>query len=204
MFNSKLISNLKSLKMKTALILILLVIGGFAATNSAQQLTLDTSKSSIKWTGKKVVGEHYGKINFISGSLTQNGDAYSGGEFIVDMKSLTVDDIKNEGTNAQLVGHLKSDDFFGVETYPQSKLVITRGVKSSGNEYDFTGRLTIKDQTHPVSFKAVLSGNTFTGKLVVDRTKFNVRYGSGSFFSNLGDNMIHDDFELDFNVVFNN
>lgn len=171
----------------------------------AQSLKLDTQKSGIVWTGKKVLGSHNGKISFISGNLTQSGRSYSGGEFVVDMKSITCDDISDAGTNAKLVGHLKSDDFFGVETYPTAKLVIKSGNSKGNNLFEFSGDLTIKGITQPVKFDAVLTPGTqgveFSGKLTVDRSKFDVRYGSGSFFQNLGDNMIYDQFELDFKAL---
>ncbi len=191
--------------MKTTTLFIALLVAGF--TTSAQNLSLDVAKSSIDWTGKKVGGQHNGVIKFASGYLNADGNAYSSGEFVVDMNSLTVEDIKDAETNGKLVGHLKSDDFFGVATYPTAKLVINKGVLVKDNTYEFSGKLTIKQKTEPVTIKATMTSKdgheVFTGQLVVDRSKFDVRYGSGSFFDNLGDNMIYDDFTLDFKVVFN-
>lgn len=199
--------NLKQKAMKN--IKILMVVSTFLFSGimaNAQSLKLDAKKSTIVWTGKKVMGKHYGKINFMSGSLTSSGRAYTGGEFVVDMNSITCDDLTDEGTNAQLVGHLKSDDFFGVESFPTARLVIKSGNSKGNNKYDFTGDLTIKGITQPVQFEAVLTtvndGLEFAGTLVVDRSKFNVRYGSGSFFQNLGNNMIYDEFELEFKAFF--
>lgn len=190
--------------MKTTTLFIALLVAGFTA--SAQNLSLDVAKSSIEWTGKKVGGQHNGEIKFASGYLNVDGSAYASGEFVVNMTSLTVKDIKDAETNGKLVGHLKSDDFFGVATYPTAKLVINKGVLVSGNTYEFTGKLTIKQKTEPVTIKATMTSKdgqeVFTGQLVVDRSKFDVRYGSGSFFDNLGDNMIYDDFTLDFKAVF--
>lgn len=191
--------------MKKLFLFIAFVFGTFAV--SAQSLSLDVKKSSIEWTGKKVGGQHNGHINFASGELVFKGDVVTGGNFVVDMKSISNVDIKDEGTNATLVGHLKSDDFFGVDNYPVAKLVIDKGTKS-GSDYSFTGKLRIKDITNPVIFKAKLEkgdngAKVFKGQLVVDRSLYNVRYGSGKFFSNLGDNLIYDDFSLDFKVVLN-
>lgn len=191
--------------MKTVLIALTLLITGTMA-EAQNTLQLNAEKSSIKWTGKKVLGKHYGTISFQSGSLIQSGESYTGGEFVVDMNSITCEDLTDAGTNAQLVGHLKSDDFFGVANHPTSKLVIKSGTAKGDNQYEFSGELTIKENTNPVKVEAVLvpegGGVVFTGKLIVNRAKYNVRYGSGSFFQNLGDNMIYDEFELDFKVFF--
>jgi polyisoprenoid-binding protein YceI len=191
--------------MKTTTLFIAILMAGF--TVSAQQLSLDVAKSSIDWTGKKVGGQHNGDIKFESGHLNSKGSAYTSGEFIVDMTSIVVEDIEDADTNAKLVGHLKSDDFFGVDIYPTARLVIDKGVLVEGNTYEFSGQLTIKKHTEPVIIKATMDTNgghqLFTGKLVVDRSKYDVRYGSKSFFNNLGDNIIYDDFTLDFKVVLN-
>lgn len=191
--------------MKKVLIALTVLITGIMA-DAQNTLQLSVEKSSIQWTGKKVLGKHYGKISFQSGNLVQSGQSYTGGEFIVDMSSIICDDLTDAGTNAQLVGHLKSDDFFGVANHPTSKLVIKSGISKGNNQYEFSGELTIKENTNPVKVQAVLvpeeGGVVFTGKLIVNRAKYNIRYGSGSFFQNLGDNMIYDEFELDFKVFF--
>lgn len=166
---------------------------------NAQEKQLDTSASSIVWNGKKVTGEHTGTISFKSGSLQFKGDKLKGGEFEVDMNSITCTDIEDEGYNKKLVNHLKSDDFFGVTTYPSSKLVLT-SVSKNGKGYSIKGDLTIKQKTNPVEFMAQVDGKNFKGKMVIDRSKFDVRYGSGSFFDNLGDKTIYDDFTLEFSV----
>ena len=172
----------------------------------AQTYQLDTSKSSIEWSGKKVAGKHHGHISFISGELTKKEKSFNSGSFLVDMKSITNEDLTDAATNAQLVGHLKSDDFFGVEKFPTAKLVITKGTVIEGDKYEFIGNITIKDKTEPIKFKATVASSKkqhiFTGKITIDRSKFDVRYGSGSFFDNLGDNLIYDNFDLDFIAVF--
>ncbi len=182
---------------------LLTLLAAFAfimGTASAQEKQLNIETSSINWNGKKVTGEHSGTISFESGSLTFKGKKLTGGEFAVDMSSITCTDIENEEYNKKLVGHLKSDDFFGVEKFPTSKLVLT-SVKKKGDSYTITGDLTIKEKTNPVEFEAKVDGSSFKGTMVIDRSKFDVRYGSGTFFDNLGDKTIYDDFELQFNVI---
>lgn len=165
---------------------------------------VDTSKSSVKWLGKKVTGEHFGAISVKEGSLEVSNGKVTGGKVVIDMQSLTVEDIKDAGMNAKLVGHLKSDDFFSVATNPTSELVLTK-VESNGNSHTFTGNLTIKGITNPATFTTTSSkdgkSTVYKGKLTIDRSKYNVRYGSNSFFDNLGDKAIYDEFTLDFSLV---
>jgi polyisoprenoid-binding protein YceI len=105
----------------------------------------------------------------------------------------------------KLVGHLKSDDFFGVEKFPTSKLVITESTPFDKGTATVKGTLTIKGVTNPVEFKAAYQkkddGTWFFANIVIDRTKYNVRYGSGSFFDNLGDKTIYDEFKLKVSLV---
>ncbi len=119
----------------------------------------------------------------------------------MDMKSIEVTDLKG-GSKDKLEGHLKSDDFFGVEKFPTAKLVVTSIKEKSNGVYAVVGNLTIKDDTHPVNFDLQWRDNTASTNLTIDRSKFNVRYGSGSFFDNLGDNTIYDNFDLDINLKF--
>ncbi len=170
------------------------------AASVAQDKQVDLKLSKVKWTGKKVTGEHTGKISFKSATLNMQDKVLSGGEFVIDMNTITCTDLENKDYNAKLVGHLKSDDFFGVAEHPLSTLVLT-SVIADKDRYKVVGDLTIKGKTHPIAFDVIKNGHAFEGKMVVDRTKYDVRYGSGKFFDNLGDKMIYDNFELDFKVV---
>ena len=125
----------------------------------------------------------------------------TGGEFEVDMTSLISTDLEGE-YKGKLEGHLKSDDFFGVENHPSSTLVFTN-VKSSGkNSYEVKGDLTIKGVTKPVTFDVSVYGSKATATLKVDRAQYNVKYGSGSFFDDLGDKTIYDEFDLVVDLEF--
>lgn len=165
---------------------------------------VDNSKSSVKWLGKKVTGEHFGSIAIKEGNLEVANGKVSGGKVVIDMQSLVVEDIKDAGMNGKLTGHLKSDDFFGVATFPTAELVVTK-VVSNGNSHTFSGNLTIKGITNPASFTATSAkdgkSTVYKGTLTIDRSKYNVKYGSKSFFDNLGDKVIYDDFTLDFSLV---
>lgn len=176
-----------------------IILSTVAFTSVKKQL--DIKSSEVTWTGKKVTGEHHGTINFKEGYLNVEGDEILGGEFVIDMSSINVTDLEGE-YKQKLEGHLKSDDFFGVENHPTSKLVITNAAKKSGNTYGIVGDLTIKGKTRPVTFDMVYDGNQASAKLTIDRSKYDVRYGSGSFFDNLGDKTIYDDFDLNVKLQF--
>ena len=151
--------------------------------------------SSVTWKGYKVTGSHMGNIALKQGSLEFKDGKLIGGEFTIDMATIVNTDMEGE-YKAKLEGHLKSDDFFGVATYPTAKLVFNK-VKSTGkNSYEVTGDLTIKDKTNPVTFDISIYGNKATANVKIDRTKFDVRYGSTSFFDDLQDKAIYDEFDL--------
>jgi len=151
--------------------------------------------SSVTWKGYKVTGSHAGSIALKQGSLDFKDGKLAGGEFVIDMTTIENTDMEGE-YKAKLEGHLKSDDFFGVATYPTAKLVF-KTVKSTGkNSYEVTGDLTIKDKTNPVTFDMSIYGNKATANIKIDRTDYEVRYGSASFFDNLQDKAIYDEFDL--------
>jgi len=185
--------------MKKFLFLPLLAIIAMAAS-VATNYTVDTNASNIVWKGYKVTGEHAGNVKVKNGSLTMTDGKLTGGSFEVDMTSITCTDMQGEYAG-KLVGHLKSEDFFGVDKYPTAKYVITKAIPtdSKGN-YKIVGNLTIKWTTKEVKFNANVSENagvvTATGKITVDRSEFDVKFGSGSFFDGLGDKTIYDDFDL--------
>jgi polyisoprenoid-binding protein YceI len=186
--------------MKKALLFLTLL--GFLLVNAGAQtkLNADTAKTKLLWLGEKVTGQHTGTIKLQSGWLNWKDDKIESGEFIINMASLQETD-----NNAQLLGHLKSDDFFGVVKYPVAKLVITGSTPFDKGTGVVTGTLTIKDATNPIEFKASMQkkddGTWFFANITVDRTKYNIRYGSGSFFDNLGDKTIYDEFKLKVNLL---
>jgi len=184
--------------------LLILVLSLVSMNINAQSTTstIDTKSSFINWTGKKVVGTHTGTIKLKSGNLTFADGKLTGGSFEIDMESIENTDMQGGGA-AKLVGHLKSDDFFGTTTYPTSSLVITN-VASTDSGYDIEGDLTIKGVTKPVSFSASAGQYLANADITVDRTAYGIKYGSGSFFDNLGDKAINNDFTLKVNLVLVN
>ena len=179
---------------------LILAVGVAAASFTTKTIMekVSVKSSSITWVGKKVTGKHSGTIDLKDGFFEMENGNITGGEFVIDMNSIACTDLEGD-SKGQLEGHLKSDDFFGVENHPTDKLVITNSVKD-GNSYTVTGDLTIKETTEPISFDLQQAGDNFTTTLTIDSSKYNVRYGSGSFFDNLGDKTIYDDFTLDINL----
>ncbi len=162
----------------------------------SQNYTIDADASVVEWKGGKIVGNsHNGTLDFSEGSFTVKGDKITSGKFVVDMTTI----VDADGTK-KLEGHLKSDDFFSVEKYPTAELVVKSSKKGKAGEIQVTADLTIKGTTEEVTFGALLkedgNGVMATAQLTFDRSKFDVRYGSGSFFDNLGDKAIKDDIEL--------
>lgn len=181
--------------MKTKLKSLIFTIAILSSVSSfAQKKEIKASESSINWVGKKVTGEHSGTLGLSQGFLVMDGDKITGGEFVVDMTTLKVTDLKGE-YKTKLEGHLNSDDFFGVANNKEAKLVITSATKGE-ETYKVTGDLTIKGKTNPITFDLGLGGDMAKASLKIDRTKYGIRYGSGSFFENLGDKTISDEFEL--------
>jgi len=190
---------------KTVLSLALAVIFGATTTATTpadvEKKEVDAAKSTVSWKAYKVTGSHNGTVDLKSGALMFDGDKLTGGEFVVNMPTLVSKDLEGE-SKGKLEGHLKSDDFFGVETHPDAKLVFT-GVKASGkNSYEVTGDLTIKGITKPITFDVSVYGSKATATLKVDRANYDVKYGSGSFFEDLGDKTIYDEFDLVVDLEF--
>ena len=117
------------------------------------------------------------------------------------MTTISNSDLKDEGTKQKLIGHLKSDDFFGVEKFPTANFVLTQSTEFINGKATITGDLTIKDKTEKISFEVDRAGNEYTSKIAIDRSKYDVRYGSNSFFDNLGNKAIDDIFTLDIKLL---
>lgn len=194
----------KLLGLMMSLIIAVAAIAGGNETEKETKYKVVAAKSNIAWKGKKVTGEHFGKILFKQGSFTAHAEDLLAGEFVVDMSTITCEDL-DETYGAKLVGHLKSPDFFNVKEFPTSSLVITNIQAESDENYTIEATLTIKGISQPVVFPAQITMNGKTlaarGELIFDRSLFDVRYGSGKFFEGLGDKMIYDDVALSFVIV---
>ena len=170
--------------------------------NEVESKTIKTDVSTVQWTGKKVTGSHTGTINVKSGALEFDNGNLTGGNIVIDMNSIVCTDLSGGGAE-KLVGHLKSDDFFGVENHPTAELNITKvEMNRDAGTYEITADITIKGTTKSINFPATIGKGEATSTVTIDRTEFDIRYGSGSFFDNLGDKTIYDDFELVINLQY--
>ncbi|MCC3160130.1 YceI family protein [Hymenobacter sp. 15J16-1T3B] len=165
--------------------------------------------STLGWVAKKVTGQHNGTVALKDGQLQVKGNQITGGTFTFDVAALKIEDVTNEGMNARLTTHLKSDDFFATEKFPTATFVIsslkTTKPDAAGNNAEVTGKLTIKGITQDIRFPAKVGVKdgvaAASGTATVDRTKFDIKFRSAAFFSDLGDKAIEDNFTLNFNVV---
>jgi len=169
---------------------------------SAQNKKVDVSKTNITWVGKKVTGQHTGTVKLQDGTLVFKAGKLAGGSFTVDMSSIEVTDLQAGQGKEKLEGHLKNDDFFATDKFPTATLNFKSIAAKKNNTYTVTADLTVKGKTAPVTFDLVVAGNSAMTKFKIDRTKYGVQYGSGSFFSNLGDKTIDDNFDISATIVW--
>ena len=162
--------------------------------------TINPDQSIIVWTGREVTtSKHFGNIYFASGQFEVKSGLISSGEFVVDMTTIDNQDLPEE-RRPRLEAHLKSDDFFSVESHPTALLSILSSESMSEGKWLVSGELTIKTFTHPVEFEMLNSNDGWKANLVFDRSKYEVKFRSGTFFENLGDKLIYDDIELAINL----
>ncbi len=181
----------------------LLTLTFFQTPLFAETYTVQPKDSSVKWAATKLTGKHNGSIQVKSGTIELDGDKFTGGEATIDTTSLVVEDLTGE-SKGKLEGHLKTADFFDTGNYPDAVIKITSVTPAGGSLYDVAADLTIKNITQPINFQAKVEKENGSvnahAELKIDRTKYDIRYGSGKFFENLGDKTIHDDFTLDISV----
>ncbi|WP_436516826.1 YceI family protein [Ekhidna sp. To15] len=181
-----------------------IIFAALLGTETKENYKVSTEESTVEWVGKKVTGQHNGVISLQGGRLEMVEGQLVGGIFTIDMTTITDTDLSG-GSKEKLEGHLKSDDFFGVEKFPTATFVITKAVPQGPGKYKIIGNITIKGKTEEIQFPATIEEKD--GKMVasadlsIDRSKFDVRYGSGSFFDNLGDKTIYDNFDLSISLV---
>ncbi len=165
---------------------------------------VDTNASSVVWVGSKITKSHEGTIKVKTGVLSFEEGFLTAGTFVMDMTTIKCTDLSGGGA-AKLDGHLSSDDFFAVAKYPTAEFIITEATASGDQPGVFTlmGDMTIKGITKPVAFDAAITPDlkSAIASIKINRTDFDIKYGSGSFFDDLGDKAIYDEFELKVNLV---
>jgi len=189
--------------MRNFIYLIPLVLTTLTTNVFSQPFIVNNEKSTIYWLGKKITGEHSGYINIVKGKMLIDNNQIIDGNFVIDMNSMTCTDIEDASMNKKLLEHLKSDDFFSTEKYPNSTLEIISSTIFTNNKSKVTGRLTIKGKTEPIVFEVLRNNNNYKAELNIDRSKYDVRYGSTSFFDSLGNRAIDDIFTLKIDLFVN-
>ena len=174
------------------------------SSNIVDTVWIDASISKMNWIGYKITGSHDGHIKIENGYVLKDKNLIVGGEIVVDMQSISVDDIKDSGKNEYLTSHLKNEDFFNVEKFPKAHLKILSSKEifskdMANSNLQMSAELTIKDITNEILIYSNVDfdRNISMGQLIVDRTKWNIKYGSNSFYD-LGDRAIYDDFVINF------
>lgn len=188
----------------TSLALLLIVIASSAYIAPVKPIIykVDLTQSTLTWVGKKVTGSHNGTLDLQSGDLLFNGKKLAGGNFTINMTT-----IKDADKSANLERHLKADDFFGTDKFTTSTFIIKKIAAQKGSTVNVTGDLTIKGVTNSITFPANIVWNadgsvTATAdKVIVDRTKYGIKYRSKGMFPEIGDKMIYDDFELAIKLI---
>ena len=192
------------LKLSSLALLFLVIVSSafIAPVLKPATYKVDTEKSTLTWVGKKLTGGHNGTIDLQSGNLLFDGKKLSGGNFAINMTT-----IKDADKSARLEGHLKADDFFGTDKFATSTFVIKKVAGGNGEQVNVTGDLTIKGVTNSITFPAAVVWNAdgsvsaTADKIIVDRTKFGIKFRSKGMFPDVGDKMIYDEFELAIKLV---
>lgn len=169
---------------------------------SAGTWNLNTEQSTLTWSASRLASsEHTGTVDITSGTLEVGETGFTGGEFVMDMDSIT-----ESNNNETFIKHVKSDDFFSVADFPESRFVITEVTPQDGNTYQVKGDLTIRGITNPIEFTATAQGDAtvlaMSAEFEIDRTLWDIKFDSSSFVQNLGDKAIKDEIGYELDLVF--
>ncbi len=196
---------MKSVSLFGMLPILALILAPFTSPQTTASFNVNTAESTVSWKAHKVTGSHEGTITIKNGQLDLNEGVLTGGSFDIDMTTITCTDLEGEW-KGKLEGHLHSPDFFSTAEFPNASFKIKKATpRGTPGDYKVVGDLTIKNITKEVKFYTHIDETggqvKATADLTIDRTDFDVRYGSGSFFDNLGDKTIYDEFELNISLV---
>ncbi|MBC7714443.1 MAG: YceI family protein [Rhizobacter sp.] len=183
------------------LLLATVLLSSVSVFAKTEAVAVDPAASKIVFLGKKVTGEHTGEVKIQEGTLSFDGKAFKEANVVVDMTTISNNDLTDKEYNKKFIDHMNSADFFDTAANKTATLKTTKVTKVKGDTYKVTGDLTIKGKTNPVTFNADVTRAGATAVIKVDRTKYDIKYGSGKFFQGLGDKMINDEFQLTVTLV---
>ena len=183
------------------LFIIAFVVVSFSTISAQETYKANVKNSTIVWKGYKPTGAHKGTITLKSGSILMQDNHITGGSFSVDMTT-----IKDADGSAKLEGHLKAKDFFEVEVFPTAKFVISKVEMKENGAATIKGNITIKGITKEISFSGEVSETNSSVTLKsatfqINRADFNVKYKSKTFFNNLKEKFVNDEFDLQVTIV---
>ena len=201
---------MKKLIIAAVAVLSLVAVAFKPATKNATTYKVSAEQSTFNWVAKKVTSDHKGSVKIAAGSIETDGKNLTGGNFDIDMTTITCTDLTGEW-NEKLIGHLNSPDFFSVDNFKTANLKIKsaneiKGVKAGADNYNVVADLTIKGITKEITFPAFVVIKK-TGEVVanasfdIDRTAYDIKYGSKSFFEGIGDKAIDDKFNVKVRIV---
>tara|TARA_X000001036_G_scaffold431813_1_gene466730 strand:- start:2315 stop:2881 length:567 start_codon:yes stop_codon:yes gene_type:complete len=169
-----------------------------------EMVTVNIQKSAIEWEGGSATTTHNGLISLKSGTLEISNGKLTGGTFEVDMTSITNLDV-SEAYRGKLENHLKSEDFFDAKKFPTAQLVIVKATAKKGSLYRIVADFTVRNITKAIEFDATLSpyanGYAASATFTFDRSEYEVKHRSGSFFMDLGDKLIYDEIKVKVSLV---
>lgn len=171
-------------------------VSGLTAVGSPEDsggpgaITPTTSK--IEWVGTKVGGKHVGGFKEFSGKLEPATGDVTASTIRVDIKTASIySDV------GKLTQHLKSPDFFGVDTYPKATFESTKieAAPEGSNTHKITGKLTMHGQEKEITFPAKITETgdkvKLTSTFKINREDFGMTYGKGK---------VHDDVTIKLTV----
>lgn len=167
---------------------------------------INLEHSVVYWKGSKAIGGgHMGTVKFSDGEFNFKDNQFENGSFTIDMNSMTCSDIKDEDSNADLIAHLKSNDFFAVNDFPTAKVDLYKIEAITDGSYKCVANIQIKEVVKKMEVGLLTqqkdSKHVLVGKLSIDRTEFGVVYNSSNFFKSLGDKVINDEIQLKFEII---
>ena len=183
---------------------VFIVLSSFSVTHT-EEFKVDSKKSKVEWVAEKVTGGHNGYVSVKSGSVLMDHGKIAKASFSIDMTTISNIDIESEKYRQKLIDHLKSEDFFEVDKHPVVTFKMIRSNSLGKNKYNVLAELTIKGNKNIISFPLELTqtGSQLLckGSFKFDRTKYDIIYGSGTFFDNLGDKAIDNEVVVNFDLV---
>jgi polyisoprenoid-binding protein YceI len=183
----------------------LLMVGTAFASGEKGRMKVKSESSTLSWTGSKITGSsHNGTIAIQSGSISTEAGMITSANVVMDMNNIACTDDMEQEYKDKLVGHLQSEDFFNSAEHKSAVFTLTSFKQVKGESYTVTGNLTIKGISNEITFPATVKMDdamvSVDADLSIDRTKWDVHYGSGSIFDGLGDNVINDDVDISIHI----